>query len=87
MRKSIRAALLRMRRALDAGVRELRVRRVHAPKLVVSSLTPQAAGSGGAVRVGVAVANTDDPTAQGADLHPGRVPDRAPRLRARSSAT
>lgn len=35
-----------------------------APKLVVSSSTPQAAGSGGSVRLGVVVANVDDPTAR-----------------------
>jgi hypothetical protein len=34
------------------------------PKLVVSSLTPQAAGGGGPVRIGVSVGNTDDPTAK-----------------------
>jgi hypothetical protein len=34
------------------------------PKLVVSSLTPQAAGGGGAVRVGVSVGASDDPTAK-----------------------
>ena len=53
-----------MRRALDAGACELCTRGVHVPKLVVGSLTPQAAGSGGPVRVGVTVANTDDPTAR-----------------------
>jgi hypothetical protein len=35
-----------------------------APKLVVSSSTPQGAGSGGSVRLGVVVANVDDPTAR-----------------------
>ncbi len=35
-----------------------------APKLVVSSTTPQAAGSGGAVRLGVVAQNADDPTAK-----------------------
>jgi hypothetical protein len=35
-----------------------------APKLVVSSSTPQAAGSGGAVRLGVVAQNADDPTAR-----------------------
>jgi hypothetical protein len=34
------------------------------PKLVVSSLTPQAAGGGGPVRIGVTVGNSDDPTAK-----------------------
>ena len=36
----------------------------YSPKLVVSSLTPQAAGGGGPVRVGVAVGTNDDPTAK-----------------------
>jgi hypothetical protein len=35
-----------------------------APKLVVSSSTPQAAGSGGSVRLGVVAQNADDPTAR-----------------------
>ncbi len=35
-----------------------------APKLVVSGSTPQAAGSGGAVRLGVVAQNADDPTAR-----------------------
>lgn len=35
-----------------------------APKLVVSSSTPQAAGSGGPVRLGVVAQNADDPTAR-----------------------
>ena len=35
-----------------------------APKLVVSSATPQAAGGGGPVRLGVVVSNADDPTAK-----------------------
>ena len=34
------------------------------PKLIVSSATPQAAGGGGAVRIGALVGNTDDPTAK-----------------------
>ena len=34
-----------------------------APKLVVSSAAPQAAGGGGATRIGVVAANVDDPTA------------------------
>jgi hypothetical protein len=34
------------------------------PKLIVSSATPEAAGGGGAVRVGALVGNTDDPTAK-----------------------
>jgi hypothetical protein len=34
------------------------------PKLIVSSATPQAAGGGGAVRIGALVSNTDDPTAR-----------------------
>src|SRR4051794_6305339 len=35
-----------------------------APKLVVSSATPQAAGGGGSVRLGVLISNSDDPTAR-----------------------
>jgi hypothetical protein len=35
-----------------------------APKLVVSSATPQAAGGGGSTRIGVVVNNADDPTAK-----------------------
>ena len=35
-----------------------------APKLVVSSATPQAAGGGGPTRIGVVVNNNDDPTAK-----------------------
>jgi hypothetical protein len=35
-----------------------------APKLIVSSSTPQAAGSGGPVRIGVVASNADDPTAR-----------------------
>jgi hypothetical protein len=35
-----------------------------APKLIVSGSTPQAAGSGGSVRIGVVVNNADDPTAR-----------------------
>ncbi len=35
-----------------------------APKLVVSTASPQAAGGGGPTRLGVLVANTDDPTAK-----------------------
>src|SRR3954462_12263557 len=34
------------------------------PKLVVSSAAPQAAGGGGPTRIGVAVSNSDDPTAR-----------------------
>src|SRR5437868_11551147 len=35
-----------------------------APKLVVSSVTPQAAGGGGPARIGVLANNADDPTAK-----------------------
>src|SRR5437879_2391455 len=35
-----------------------------APKLVVSSATPQGAAGGGPVRVGVLISNADDPTAK-----------------------
>src|SRR3954447_1668586 len=35
-----------------------------APRLVVSSASPQAAGGGGPTRIGVVVNNTDDPTAK-----------------------
>lgn len=36
----------------------------YAPRLVVASITPQAAGSGGPVRIGVVTASADDPTAK-----------------------
>jgi hypothetical protein len=35
-----------------------------APKLIVTSATPQAAGGGGATRLGVVISNSDDPTAK-----------------------
>jgi hypothetical protein len=63
MRKTIRLALL-----LGATFASLAFAgsafASFAPKLVVSSATPQAAGGGGSTRIGVLVANTDDPTAK-----------------------
>jgi hypothetical protein len=63
MRKTIRFALL-----LGATFASLAVAgsalAAFSPKLVVSSATPQAAGGGGAVRIGAIVGATDDPTAK-----------------------
>jgi hypothetical protein len=62
MRKTIRFALL-----LGASVASLgfagTALAAFSPKLIVSSATPQAA-TGGAVRIGALVGNTDDPTAK-----------------------
>lgn len=63
MRKPIRFALL-----VAASVASLAFAgsalASFSPKLVVSSATPQAAGGGGAVRIGAIVGATDDPTAK-----------------------
>src|SRR4051794_29529099 len=63
MRKTIRLALL-VGAALASLAFASTAFASFAPKLVVSSATPQAAGGGGAARIGVAVGNTDDPTAR-----------------------
>ena len=63
MRKTIRFALL-----LGASFASLAFAgsalASFSPKLIVTSATPQAAGGGGAVRVGAIVGATDDPTAK-----------------------
>src|SRR3954465_5313676 len=64
MRKSIRAALFACAALSTLAFASSALAAYTSPKLVVASLTPQAAGSGGPVRVGVTVANTDDPTAR-----------------------
>src|SRR6478672_9473187 len=64
MRKSIRAALFACAALSTLALASSALAAYTSPKLVVGSLTPQAAGSGGPVRVGVTVANTDDPTAK-----------------------
>ena len=64
MRKSIRAALFACAALSTLALASSAFAAYTSPKLVVGSLTPQAAGSGGPVRVGVTVANTDDPTAK-----------------------
>src|SRR6478752_2718754 len=64
MRKSIRAALFACAVLSTLALASSAFAAYTSPKLVVASLTPQAAGSGGPVRVGVTVANTDDPTAK-----------------------
>src|SRR6476646_7225181 len=64
MRKSIRAALFACAVLSTLALASSAFAAYTSPKLVVASLTPQAAGSGGPVRVGVTVANTDDPTAR-----------------------
>ncbi len=87
MRKSIRAALFACAALSTLALASSALAAYTSPKLVVGSLTPQAAGSGGPVRVGVTVANTDDPTATRADLHPVPGTRSAPRPRAPSSAT
>jgi len=63
MRKTIRAALF-AGAALAALAFSGTALAAFGPKLVVSSTTPQAAGGGGSVRLGVAVGATDDPTAK-----------------------
>ena len=63
MRKTIRFALL-----VGASVASLAFAgsalAAFSPKLIVSSATPQAAGGGGAVRIGALAGNGDDPTAK-----------------------
>src|SRR3954468_14483532 len=63
MRKSIRAALLACAALSTLAFASSAFAAYTSPKLVVASLTPQAAGSGGPVRVGVTISNADDPTA------------------------
>ena len=79
MKTSIRVALLTCAVLSALAFASARSRRT-SPSLVVTSPTPQAAG-GGAVRIGVVVANSDDPTARRADLHPERLPARHARGR------
>src|SRR4051794_28344850 len=64
MRKSIRVALLACAAVATLAFASSALAAYTSPKLVVASLTPQAAGSGGPVRVGVTVENADDPTAR-----------------------
>src|SRR3954452_23059200 len=64
MRKSIRAALFACAALSTLAFASSALAAYTSPKLVVASLTPQAAGSGGAVRVGVTVENSEDPTAR-----------------------
>ena len=63
MRKTIRFALL-----VGASFASLAFAgtalAAFSPKLIVTSATPQAAGGGGAVRIGAIVGATDDPTAK-----------------------
>src|ERR1700712_4748225 len=64
MKKSIRAALFACAVLSTLAFASTALAAYTSPKLVVSSLTPQAAGSGGAVRIGAVVSNSDDPTAR-----------------------
>src|SRR3954469_22073482 len=64
MTKSIRVALLACAAVATLAFASSALAAYTSPKLVVASLTPQAAGSGGPVRVGVTVENADDPTAR-----------------------
>ncbi|MBA3844469.1 MAG: hypothetical protein H0X39_17940 [Actinobacteria bacterium] len=64
MKKSIRMALFACAVLSTLAFAGSALAAYTTPKLVVSSLTPQATGSGGAVRIGAVVANTDDPTAR-----------------------
>ena len=64
MRKSLRAALLACAVFSTLAFASSALAAYTSPKLVVSSLTPQAAGSGGPVRIGAVVSNADDPTAR-----------------------
>jgi hypothetical protein len=63
MKKTVRAALF-----VCAALSTLAFANValasYSPRLVVASLTPQAPGGGGPVRIGAVVANADDPTAR-----------------------
>ena len=87
MRKSIRAALLRRRRALDAGVRELCVRCVHVTQARRRQPTPQAAGAAVRYASAPSVANADDPTARVAIYIPAGYQLATPAPRGPSSAT
>src|SRR3954468_2938831 len=73
MRKSIRAALFACAALSTLAFASSALAAYTSPKLVVASLTPQAAGSGGPVRVGVTVENADDPTARVQILIPTRT--------------
>jgi len=64
MKKSLRAALLACAVFSTLAFASSALAAYTSPKLVVSSLTPQAAGSGGSVRIGAVVSNADDPTAR-----------------------
>jgi len=64
MRKSIRAALVGCAVISTLAFASTALAAYTSPKLVVSSLTPQATGSGGPVRIAAVVANSDDPTAR-----------------------
>ena len=64
MRKSIRAALFACAVVSTLAFASTALAAYTSPKLVVASLTPQAAGSGGPVRIGAVVSNGDDPTAR-----------------------
>ncbi len=64
MRKSIRAALFACAVLATLAFASTAFAAYTSPKLVVGSLTPQAAGSGGPVRIGAVVTNADDPTAR-----------------------
>jgi hypothetical protein len=64
MKKSIRMALFACAVLSTLAFASSAFAAYTSPKLVVSSLTPQATGSGGAVRIGAVVSNSDDPTAR-----------------------
>lgn len=64
MRKSTRAAVLACAAVSMLALASSALAAYTSPKLVVASLTPQAAGSGGPVRIGAVVNNSDDPTAR-----------------------
>ena len=63
MRKSIRAVLFAVT-AFTALAFAGSAFASFAPKLVVTSATPQAAGGGGPTKLGVLISNSDDPTAK-----------------------
>jgi hypothetical protein len=64
MRKSIRVALLACAALSTLAFASSALASYSSPKLVVTSLTPQAAAGGGPVRIGAVVNNSDDPTAR-----------------------
>lgn len=64
MKKSVRTALAACAALTTLVLAGSALAAYASPRLVVASLTPQAAGGGGPVRIGVSVANTDDPTAR-----------------------